>query len=147
MAVDNKEALRLAYEELNETLRSRQDSTLTVLSLLLPASLILATLSLDPDVQENARKLLPFVGAAAVPGGAALVAFLALIYWVTVWKLDDLFWTQIHSLEHELGITQGHEKMYNLVRRRLLWWVRRLLWPGILIIALVSYVWLFYRLL
>ena len=106
--------------------------------------LILTTLSFDPNIRDNAKRIFPIVGLAALPGGAALVAILALLYWMTGEQVDNVFWDQIHLIECQLGITEGQEKIHDLLDKKRLYHVRRVLFPAILILALISYVRLFY---
>ena len=134
----------MTYEQLNEQVRSREASLTTVLSFLLPASLVLATLSFDPNIRDNAKRIIPILGLAALPGGAALVAILALLYWITGEQVDNVFWDQIHLIEKELGITEGQTKIHELLDKKRLYHIRRILFPGILTLTLISYAWLFY---
>jgi len=145
--LDENQALLEAYRELNETMRSRGSTALTIYSILLPGSLILATLSLEPGVREEARRVLPVLGAAAIPFGALLAGFLGLLYWMTVLRGEEDLWKQIHQLEHRLGILEGHAKMRQIVQRRLWYKARRFIWPVSFLLAESAYLILFIRLL
>ncbi len=144
MPSENDETLRVVYEQLNEQVRSREASLTTILSILLPASLILATLSFDPGVKE-AGKRLPIFGTAALPGAAILISVLGLVYWITGEEVDKVFWKHIHNLEDQLGIIEGHKTIGDELKRKRLYRVRRWFFPIVFLVALASYAWLFYN--
>lgn len=134
---ENDENLRVNYEQLNEQVRSREASMTTVLSILLPASLILATLSLYPNIKMGAT-VFPFFGIAALPGAADLVALTVVVYWITGERVDNVFWKHIHNLEDQLGIDEGHKKIHEELEKKYLYKVRRFIFPAILLMALFS---------
>lgn len=135
------DALWIAYEELDNMMRSYESSTLVVYSILLPASLILATLSFDPRIREVAH-LMPLFGPATFPLAAAMLALLALLYWITVWRVDTISWKQIHSLECRLGIMEGHGRLRlrDMLRSSLWFRIRHIILPIFFGLVLTSYI-------
>jgi hypothetical protein len=144
MADDKEDTLRVTYEQLNEQVRSREASLTTILSILLPASLVLATLSVDPSVKDS-TKVFPFLGVAALPGAAILVTVLALFYWVSGEQVDNVFWTHIHNLEDQLGISEGHKAIGNELKKKSIYRFRRRFFLVLLLLVIASYAWLFYN--
>jgi len=145
MSTERDETLRVTYEQLNEQVRSREASLTTILSILLPASLVLATLSVDPSVQESA-KVFPFLGASALPAAAILVTALALFYWWSGEQVDNVFWIRIHNLEDQLGITDGHKAIRDELKKKKIYRFRRYFFLILLLLVMASYTLLLYHL-
>jgi len=146
MSQGSDEVLIATYEQLNEHVRSRESVRMTVMSILLPASLVLATLSFDPNVQAGAARSLPFFGTSALPGGSILVTVLALVYALTGVQVDQIYWRHIHRLEGQLGIKEGQAKIWEELGNQRFHRLRRYIFPIALILVLAAYAILFYRL-
>jgi len=143
MTNEDKETLRVTYEQLNEQVRSREASTTTVMSILLPASLLLATLSFDPNIRMSAVNIFPFFGTVALPGASILIGVLALVYWITGHQVDSVYWVLIHNLEGQLGISEGHTTIWKELQRKRTHHIRVYFFPIMFAVVLVSYALLF----
>jgi len=125
------EALRLAYEEINRNIRQRERSTITVFSILLPSSFLLASLSLAAPTDSNLS--LNAFSLVGLSFGALILEITVLFYWYSSRRVDKLAWDQVHHIERRLKISEGHLEFNRILKKeaKKITWLRRNFW-GIL---------------
>jgi hypothetical protein len=125
------------YQSLLEGIHRRGSQIHAVFSILIVGSIlaVIPLINSSTNLESNTSYLiiLPVVSIGLI--------IATILFYVTSWVLDDVSWSRINHLEHQLGIG-GHKWLHDSIRNDKLTWIRGLIWPALLSMLLSIYIFL-----